>query len=323
MRCPLPLLAAALASCATEKAAAPASEPTPTAVVDPAPYVVEDTGESATPSLSAEDVAAGITRAFSAALAVDPRDLADAYEGIWAERDEPACPYYYPEYLTLYNQYIWSADCTSEAGATFDGYAYYQGYQDYDGGYYTYDRYFYLYTSAATLTRSDGQRLTGSGYAYYYDIDYYAYAYKAAYSQIQGTFAWEGASFEDSWLARSISMDLYLYSYRYDTGQTYTTLNGSLADIDGGVTAVNFDSLYLENAATGTSCAAEPGGAVLLRDTAGTWYEVSFDGPAYSGAPSFPAYCDGCGSVYWRGDYLGEACPDFSSLTEWQDRPWE
>ncbi|MCP4805529.1 MAG: hypothetical protein GY884_09285 [Proteobacteria bacterium] len=58
-------------------------------------------------------------------------------------------------------------------------------------------------------------------------------------------------------------------------------------------------------------CAAEPAGTILVRDEVGYWYELVFDGS-----------CDGCGSVQWEGETLGEACIDVSPLYAWEDAPW-
>ena len=59
-----------------------------------------------------------------------------------------------------------------------------------------------------------------------------------------------------------------------------------------------------------------------MRDSEGEWYDVNFQGPPYQGARVLPNDCDGCGQVYYRGELLGEVCPDFSILTDWEDRPW-
>ncbi len=312
-----------LFACSTpETAPAPADESAASdGALDPAPYLLDDTAAAAAPALDAEEVAEAIGASIEAVLALDPVHLADAYEGIWAGRDED-CPYYYPEYLELYDQYIWTDSCTSDQGYRFDGYAYYMAYHGYVGSYYTYDRYFYLYTSSMSIADPAGESLTGSGYAYYYDIDYWYYGYRAGYGLIQGTFDWEGPSYQDSWLSRRLSVDLAVASTYYPAGYRYLSLNGSLGDVSETVTAVNFDSVYLESANTGTACGLEPSGSIRVRDAEGTWYEVAFDGPAYSGATSFPAHCDGCGDVWWRGENLGVACPDFSALVSWESDPW-
>jgi hypothetical protein len=290
---------------------------------DPSPYVVDDTDEITQPALTAAEVSDAVEAAIDALLMIDPNHLANAYEDIWALRDDGDCPYYYPEYLELYNLYIWSDSCTSAAGAGFEGYGYYSAYHDYVGSYYTYDRSFYVYAQPVEMTAQDGQKLVGSGTAYMYDIDYWAYGYRATATQLQGAWRWEGARYADSWLGAGVSIDISLYTTQYDNGgATHTSVTGSLADISDTITAVNFDAVYLMNAAAYTACDLEPGGSIRVRDEEGSWYSVTFDGPAYSGAPSFPATCDGCADVWWRGEHIGEACPDTSALVRWEDRPW-
>ena len=53
------------------------------------------------------------------------------------------------------------------------------------------------------------------------------------------------------------------------------------------------------------------GGKVVL-----TWAD------AFGGAPVFSPDCNGCCQVNYRGEDLGEVCPDFSGLTYWEGRPW-
>ncbi|MBM4392255.1 MAG: hypothetical protein FJ090_14135 [Deltaproteobacteria bacterium] len=289
---------------------------------DPSPYIIDDSASAETPALTAAEVGTAIEAAIDVVRALSPHDIADAYESVWDLRDDGTCPYYYPEYVELYNQYIWYDSCTAASGASFDGYAYYSAYHDYVGSYYTYDRYFSLYGSPVNMTMPNGEMLTGSGTAYMYDIDYWAYSFRAANATIQGTWRWDGATFADSWLGDGVSIDLSVSGTQYYAGATYTSINGSLAEINDQISAVNFDSVYLMNSLTGTNCADEPGGTIRIRDAEGNWYEATFNGPAYSGAPSFPAYCDGCADVWWRGENIGEACPDTSGLVNWESNPW-
>lgn len=289
---------------------------------DPSPYVTDDTAAVAAPELTADQVGAAIEASIEAILAMDPYDIADAYESIWALRDDGTCPYYYPEYLELYDQYIWYDTCTATSGARFDGYGYYTAYHGYVGSYYTYDRYFSLYGSPVNMSLPNGETLTGSGSAYTYDIDYWAYGFRASTATIQGTWRWDGEAWADSWLGDGVSIDISFYGTQYLSGATYAQLNGSLADINEQITAVSFEDVYLMNAAAGTACASEPAGTIRIRDAVGGWYDATFSGPAYSGAPSFPAYCDGCVEVWWRGESLGETCPDTSALVGWVGRPW-
>jgi hypothetical protein len=291
-----------------------------TAGDDPSPYVLDDSGAVEQAMFDAGEVALGITAAFEATFALDPILLADAHDTIWAQRDE-GCPAYDADYLLAYSRYSWNDDCVSESGAHFDGRAYFRGETATVYASYVYDRYLYLNTSSMLMTRADGQSLSAAGYAYYYDIDRSASGYVQSYLRLYGAFQWEGADYASAWFGSPPQMDLSISTTQYTAGSTYTSLDGSLSAISADITAVNFSSIWYENS-TSNACAVEPGGTVRLRDSEGRWYEVTFDGPVRNGASSFPAWCDGCGAVWWRGEYLGEACPDFTRLLDWERRPW-
>ncbi len=32
--------------------------------------------------------------------------------------------------------------------------------------------------------------------------------------------------------------------------------------------------------------------------------------------------CDGCGSLSFQGQAIGEICPDLGGLLAWEERPW-
>jgi hypothetical protein len=69
--------------------------------------------------------------------------------------------------------------------------------------------------------------------------------------------------------------------------------------------------------ASGSECSSEPGGTVSVRDAEGEWYDVTFQGPVSGSSTSFPAECDGCGEVWFRGAPIGDVCPDLSTLQTW------
>lgn len=287
------------------------------------PYLVDDSGSDAVPALTADQIASGIESAIDVAFTIDPALLFDATASIWSGRDDGDCPYYYPEYLELYNEYIWTDSCTAASGNAFSGSAYYYAWDGRYSYYYgTYDRYDYFYGDAS-LSRADGQTLDASGTAYYYDFDGLDYSgYREPYSLLQGAFDWTGPEYAGTWLAASYTLDLYTVGLEYSTGGRSIVLDGSLGGLSGEVNAVTFGSLYSENLTLGTTCVTEPGGTISVRDNEGGWYDVHFDGPAFHGASVFPAACDGCGDAWWRGQYVGQVCPDFAALLGWEGRPW-
>ena len=60
-------------------------------------------------------------------------------------------------------------------------------------------------------------------------------------------------------------------------------------------------------------------GQMSVRDTHGYWYELKFD---VSSDWELMGECDGCGQLSHKGENIGEVCLDFSSVLEWEDRPW-
>ena len=90
----------------------------------------------------------------------------------------------------------------------------------------------------------------------------------------------------------------------------------------GTANSIWFDGVWIATEGQGSDCPIEPSGTISIRDDAGDWYDVEFQGPGYSGAASFPPECDGCGDVWYQGENLGQACVDFSAMTDWEGSPW-
>lgn len=120
-----------------------------------------------------------------------------------------------------------------------------------------------------------------------------------------------------------LSMDLYYSASDYvDEGGRVMELDGDLAGFEGSVTAVTFDRVYMYSASVGGACELEPSGTLSVRAEDGGWYDVDFQGPSDSDAIAFPPDCDGCGQVFYRGEWLGEVCPDLTPLLNWELEPW-
>ena len=100
--------------------------------------------------------------------------------------------------------------------------------------------------------------------------------------------------------------------------------DGGVFGIDGAAEAIYATDFYIYSEAKGSPCELEPSGLISIRDSLGQWYDVEFQGPPYSGAWSYQPECDGCGSAWFRGEYMGEACVDFGIFMEWdgEGRPW-
>ena len=99
-------------------------------------------------------------------------------------------------------------------------------------------------------------------------------------------------------------------------------VDGGLSGLGGDLDTVVFDAVTIFDESLGSTCPTEPGGVVSVRDVSGDWYDVVFDGPTEYGDESDPDLCDGCGAAYYRGEYLGQVCSDFTGMLDWEGTPW-
>ncbi len=308
----------AAGGCAPENTLSPQKAPEEEAL--PSPYLAEETDTTDVVVLSPDQVQVGIESVLSEMLGLDPSLIFDAQDEAFAAGDGE-CPLVYDTYVTLYGYYYWYATCEASNGASFDGYAYYNRMYEVDYGTYTYKDYGYFY-GLTDIRTADGQRYEQTGSAYFYDIDYYASANRYLAWTVAGDFIWTGEDHEDDWLGADVSMQMNGYTYQYDSGATLMYVNGTLGGLDGEFDSASFNKVFAMDAAMGNTC-PEPGGTISIRDgSTGEWYDVDFQGPKYWGAGTFPPDCDGCGSVYHRGEYLGQACPNLDGMLTWEGRPW-
>jgi hypothetical protein len=286
----------------------------------PGEYIYEEE-ENAGALLTPDDVSAALTEALGVFLTdLDPFLVLAAVDAAVSFEDA-GCPYYYTDYYPLYGYYYWYGGCDTDAGTSFDGYLYGIHYDPFTSSGYYYPDYGWWYGDGA-VERSDGQSLEISGYWSMYKWEYYTPASTYLYVYAYGEASWAGPAYRDTWLADSASIS-------YTMTGAFDPLLGAWLQIDGGVAGLStatdslwFDGVFMATAQQGSSCPAEPSGTISVRDAAGEWYDVEFQGPAYAGAASFPPECDGCGDVWYRGTNIGQACPDLSGMTTWEGSPW-
>ena len=235
------------------------------------------------------------------------------------------CPYVYDYYYESYGRTYWYDSCTSDDGTSYAGYGIHGRTQDYvdDTTTYEYSDNAY-FAGSAKVVAPNGDTLEAAGASSTYAFYYPAYDRYYSYASIWGTFRWDGLGADASWLGQDLAVDLYTYAIDYDGYDVgvYTYLDGSLSGFAGAVNAVWFDGVLLQSEDVGSDCGIEPGGLISVRDDAGDWYDVVFDGPSYSGGFAFGPDCDGCGEAWFRGEAMGTVCPDFSSMFAWDTRPW-
>jgi hypothetical protein len=293
---------------------------------DPSEYVYDEIEPEAL--LSLDQIEAGIEEAIRITREIDPSLVHDIYESARADGDE-LCPAYDEEYYTENDRYYWRDACTVSAGASFSGYAYsfYGGEYIDENETYQYDGHGY-YNGSSRVIDSRGYTFIGAGYSSYYEREHITGFDRSFYSSLSGNFRFDDPAYADTWVARDLNVALY-HSGTYYADDAYTFgggfsiyWNSSISGIAGEINSIRLAGVYMYSESAGSMCEIEPAGSIAVRDSAGNWYEAEFDGPKYYGAGSFPPDCDSCGPVYWRGELLGEVCPDFTLLNEWEVRPW-
>ena len=319
------LLAGVLAGCQTaqDQDLAPVDVATDPAATETSPsddpYIAEE--DPVEPALTLDQVSTAVSAALANAKTIRGSTLFDAYAQILESRDAD-CPYTDPVYSEYYGIDYWYDSCTSGDGTEFNGYGYGYIYLPFVSGTYYYNAYDYLYGDAE-VTSPDGSRFVASGYAGYYDYDeHYYYNYRILSFYSFGEFQYDGPGSEGTWLEDGLSSTLSVTAYAYDSGAEWLYFDGGISRLSGEINAYVFDQFNAGNTAYGQPCPEEPGGSLSLRDSTGDWYDVYFDGAQYGATTVFPPDCDACGHVWFRGAYIGDVCPDFDGLLNWENWTW-
>jgi len=302
-------------------------EPTGTdAPEDDAPSeYIYDAEEEEAALLSAGEIEESIREVLEVVVWTNPMELTAFYEDARLDGGDDDCPYYYKDEggENYYGYDYWYDSCTADSGSTFSGYAWSYYYEPYDSGSYIYDDQAYL-SSYGSITDRLGNVMDLSGSFYHYSYGYRNSATRYGYAYLIGDARWSSEEAEGSWLASEYSLNLtYSWGYYPSEPGYYIDLSGSISGLTGDTNAALFEGFYLGSASVGSDCELEPSGTLSVRDGDGEWYHVEFQGPAWSGAPVFSPECDGCGDAFYRGELLGEVCPDFSPITQWERRPWQ
>ena len=302
-----------------------ATEPPPeTEDSAPSEYIYE-AEEEPDALLSPGEIEESILEVLEVITWTSPLELTTLYESLRTGHGDDSCPYYYTDAdgESYYGYDYWYDSCTADDGTTFSGYAYSYYNEPYLSGSYTYDDQAYI-SSYGSITDRLGSALDLSGSFYHASYGFTNSDIRYGYAYIIGDARWSSEDAAGTWLAAEYSLDMiWSWGHYPSSPGYYLDLSGSISGLTGDANAALFENFYLSSDSIGSSCEIEPSGSLSIRDAAGEWYQVEFQGPAWNGAPVFGPDCDGCGQAFYRGESLGEICPDFSPIIEWEGRPWQ
>lgn len=318
MRASLLLFAAACAQ-------APQVQDNPDAPLEPTPWSYEPQSPR-DPTLSEATIAEAITTWVPVLRSFELAPLFTLYESVDAQGD-PMCPtrtaYEAPDTEMPSSYHTWSADCTTEQGATFFGYA-----EDVrqttldEEGWLIDSRYVY---GAAQASTAEGHTLGIDGYFTLVEATKSTEVEGVLYDEVQlqkglfGGVTWNGPGLEGTWLGRGLEVAGSAYTYE-GGGSRFLSVEGTVSGMAGPVLALATQGFGLAN--WRGPCAAEPTGTISVRDVDGGWYDVVFDAPSFEEEEPDTSTCDGCGSLWFEGARVGEVCVDLSSMLAWEGRPW-
>lgn len=287
------------------------------APADAVPYNPDLAAPSPAPAFDPVAMSATISAGLAAAKRITGAPVFAAYNAVMATAEE-GCPNYYAMDGNVY----WYDRCTTSSGSTFSGYSFYYGYTDYDAG----DGNIYngqqLY-GVAQMWDAEGHELNLGGSAADLVLTAADGSYTYWYSVAQGSFAWDGAGTEGTWVTPGMAPDLVLTAIEYPAYDGHMFyVHGGVSGLPGAYGTVVFDGLTLYDAGIGGECPEEPGGTISVRDANGYWFDLFLDGQLATDDVVPGSACDGCADAWYQGQNLGPVCVDYTALTSWESAPW-
>lgn len=282
-----------------------------TKIDPPSEYSIEFEEES-----SPEIDLASLETAFNEAL-LSIRDyntapMFDSYHAVMEYSDS-----YCPTSYELNGNAFWYGQCESDAGMYYDGYLFYNIYEELDffgdGGVWD----VYTMSGATDMLYPSMERVHWGGSAYFaegHNVD----GYPVFFSNFTGSF-WDQSS--PDWLSEAQTANLMMYGIHFDlsngTAGNGFYIQGNI-DWSGPLSAISFQGFTSYTQYIGFPCEMEPIGTLSLRTAEGQWIDVEFDNEQDW---SVGGECDGCGTAYHNGEELGDFCIDNQPMLDWEDRP--
>jgi hypothetical protein len=243
-------------------------------------------------------------------------DVVDEYLSQMEGADETC-----PTWFEFEGQSYWFADCTADSGTSYSGYAFSYAYEQTDlygdGNLWDADSIY----GFATIIDPDDQWYHLGGAALYGESETDE-GVLISNSWLQGGFLMEGEQ-ADPIFEEGISLALQQYAADYTiySDARYIMFNGQLTGFGLEGEAIDMTGIFAATSMIGNPCEEELVGSVRLRDTSGTWWDVEFDMDPETWEID-DELCDGCGTVTYDGEEVGEVCVDATELLQWETRPW-
>lgn len=291
--------------------------PEPETPLDPSPWA-PDLPPLAEERLAPDDLDLDLEAILAQLLALHNRPVLDLY---WAQLDlrDDTCPQtdWTDNGDGTVSDY-WSDACTTAGGASFDGTVFGRTAEGLINGGYTWSGR--DFKGWGSIVAPDGATLVVGGFITVYD-GVAEDGDRWGYSHGRTDILWTGDGWEDAWFGSGLHPGLDLDAW-WEDGAGRVVIGGQASGFAGEVVAIEVDGLAAMAPGFGSDCPEELGGTVSLRDEAGTWYDVRFDGGEAPEDPVEPAACDGCGAVTVDGAPHGSVCVDPAVLLDWEESPW-
>ena len=287
-------------------------EPTTEVQDTPSEYIPPEDAEVDILEWDLEGIQTALDDIFFGVRTRHTTPILTGYDSVMAQADA-----YCPQAYTVDGNSFWYGSCTSTAGMSYDGYLFYNTYEDYnffgDGGSWNVE----TLSGSTQMVGSEGRLIHWGGSAYLGEgtsVD----GYPVYFSSVTGSFLDDGAT--ETWLQEGHSDTLTMYgaSFSETVVSNAFMISGSMR-WSGAVTAVEFVETVTYSASVGYPCWKEPTGALAVRDAHGRWLEIQFD---VSEDWELVGTCDGCGNALSNGEVIGEICVDVAPLLNWEDTPW-
>lgn len=281
----------------------------------PSEYVPPENASSQDQEWDLEGLSSAVTDALAGIRTQHASVILEGYSMVMSHAD-PYCPQAY----TVNGNSFWYGVCTSTAGMSYDGYLFYNTYEEYDlfGDGALWDAEFL--SGVTQMVAPDGRLIHWGGSAQLAEgisVD----GYPVFYSNITGSFLDDGS--DTDWLIEGQSDTLMMYGLLFSddalTPATALMINGSM-QWSGAATAIQFENVITYSAAIGYPCWKEPHGTLSIRDAYGRWVDVTFD---VNMDWVLEGECDGCGRALFNGEDVGAVCIDAAPMLDWRESPWE